>query len=253
MSESDPIRMPKASLKDLRRWDPDVFSARGPGAERRAANQPGAPADPAKSRQSADPAHARTSAHAEELQRVRTEALREGFLEGQAQARINLERLAAVLDTLKGAMSRFEEQAAEQLLQLGIAIAQQVVRTELRTHPDLLLAVVREVLDASPEGQAPRELAVHPDDLDMVRTALDASAHPESWQCVGDPTIEPGGCHLRSRMCDIDATLPTRWAQAMLCLGRDAAWIDPDSDATAVAATPAQNGKTHGPGGRERA
>jgi flagellar assembly protein FliH len=244
--------MPKASLKDLRRWDPDVFSARGPGAERRAANQPGAPADPAKPRKSGDQAHAKTAAGAEELQRVRTEALREGFLEGQAQARVNLERLGAMLGNLKEAMGRFEEQAAEQLLQLGIAIARQVVRTELRTHPDLLLAVVREVLDTSPQGQAPRELAVHPDDLDMVRTALGASAHPESWQCIGDPTIERGGCRLGSRMCDIDATLPARWAQTMLCLGRDAAWIDPTGDAAAAAAAPGDRGRTHGPGARER-
>ncbi len=238
MTELDAIRMPEESLKNLRRWSPDALTARGPGAERRAANQPATPSDI----QRHAPAAAATTAPAAPaqpdplvLRQMHEEASRQGYIEGKALAEREIARMNAVVEDLQQWVRQAEAQCAEDLLRLALGIARQVIRTELLLNPEATLRLVREVVDSAPESPGRRSLHLHPDDAGRVSEAMGSALEAGSWQLVPDASISAGGCRLSSKICDVDATLATRWQQAMQTLGRNDPFEVLDAKTTDVA------------------
>ncbi len=216
MTELDAIRMPEESLKNLRRWSPDALPARASGSERRAANQAGSAAESA-TMAAAEPPRPDPAV----LRQIHEEAARQGYIEGKALAEREIARMNALVEDLTQWVRQAEAQCGEDLLQLALGIARQVLRTELSLNHDTMLALVREVIDATPESPGRRSLHLHPTDAERVREALGTALEHGSWQVVSDPAIAAGGCRVSSKICDVDATLATRWQQAMQTLGRD--------------------------------
>jgi len=202
----DSLSIPKEELVGVRRWSPNSLAERGPGAERRAANQAGGPRG--------DPAQA-------ELALAREEAIRQGFASGRELALEQAARLRSIATGLQDAAALAEQDLAEAVLRLGIDLARNVIRSELQSHPEALLACVRDALSGAPEVFGTFELLLHPEDVEIVRTALEGETHLGNWRIIPDPGVGRGGCRLTSRSGDIDATLATRWRQALAQLGRE--------------------------------
>jgi flagellar assembly protein FliH len=228
MTELDAIRMPEESLKNLRRWNPDALTARATGTERRAANQqPGR--EGAQGRAPAPEPAPAPPPQPDPLvfRQLHEEASRQGYIEGKALAEREIARMNAVVEDLQQWVRQAEAQCADDLLRLALGIARQVVRTELTLNPDATLTLVREVIDAAPESPGRRSLHLHPADAERVIEAMGSALDAGTWQVVPDASISPGGCRLASKICDIDATLATRWQQAMQTIGRNDAWQEP--------------------------
>ena len=246
------IVIPKDQLQGMKPWRPDALKARPTAAERRAANQPEPPADDRRGQSPDDQplAAARTpllAAHewsvieaaraALELDSARVEAERaaarragftegfeSGYAEGKALVDAHLARLQSISAAMQTSIAQFDEAIADQLTKLSLDLARRVIRTELNVHPEAMLALVQEALRAVPEGGAKGEIRLHPNDLDLVRTKLTLEPSLGNWSLAPDATIEAGGCRVVTRLCDIDATLGTRWKQAMHSLGFTEAW-----------------------------
>ena len=204
MSDKDFLKMPDTELATLRRWSPNSLADRGPGAERRAANQPAARAEGQS-----------------ETTRARELAVRQGYAEGHALAAAEAARLQGIAAALQEAVAHLERDFADEIMALAIELARHVVRTEIASSSAPLLAAVREVLAAAPEALGARELCLHPDDVDLVRRELGDEEHLGAWRITADASVGRGGCRLTSKSRDIDATLTTRWQRALQRLGRD--------------------------------
>ena len=155
---------------------------------------------------------------ARQLEEIQSQAHQEGFQQGLQEGRDaglkELREQALVLEKmLQGLDKPFEQldQAVEQqLAQLAMLVARQLVRRELKTEPEQVIAVVREALAALPVAARNVRLALHPDDAALIRGALSVGESPQQLQLVEDPIQTRGGCRVYSDTSQIDASVEAR-------------------------------------------
>jgi flagellar assembly protein FliH len=197
------------------------------------ADEPPAPA--------AEPAPPEAATEAATLHDAREAAFAEGFAEGQASgalaarealeaplreaAEATAQRMEQLLDGMREQLLRSEDLLARQLLELACDLARQVVRQELRSHPQHLQPVLAEALGQLVDDHLPVTVRLHPDDLAPLQAALRDTANPPAF--VADASLSPGGCLVESPAMAVDATVEKRWARAIGNLGLDAPWSTP--------------------------
>ena len=168
---------------------------------------------------------------AEEIERMHEEAQQEGYQagyeEGLALARSEAGQLHAVLDNLNQALTKLDQDVAEELLTLSLEVARQMVRQSLALRPELINTLVREALQQMP--QIHTQIHLHPEDAQLVRTHLGDQLGHAGHRVVEDPAMERGGARLEANGAQVDATLPTRWRRIMENLGRDIPWDGDDA------------------------
>lgn len=153
------------------------------------------------------------------------EGRREGFAAGSAEGRVYVERLKALAEALDVERLRQDERLVQELLDLALAIARQMLRTALQVKPELILPVLREAMANLPTLTGNTRLLVHPDDAPVVRDFL-ASEHAHlSWKVVEDTSLRPGGFRIENAHGELDARLETRWQDIVRALGTDTAWM----------------------------
>lgn len=159
-----------------------------------------------------------------DLQAMQEEVIREGYDAGLAQAQAQAAGLAAVLQNIEGARQEMQERLADEILELALDIANQIVRTSLKVHPELILPLVREAVQALPTVQGEPMLVLNPADAEFVREQL-AELERGRWRIAADAGLPPGGCRIESAGGDVDATLGKRWARVMEALGANHDWL----------------------------
>lgn len=147
-----------------------------------------------------------------------------GYSAGYAQAEQDLQglvnaratQLAPLLSAARDAMQQLQTEHAQQVLELAINLAEQIVRCEVKTHTAPLLKVVQEALSLLTENAGRISLYVHPSDAAAVRSELHEQTH---LQVLEETAIAPGGCRLVTPQGEINATLAQRIEAARLALG----------------------------------
>ncbi len=161
----------------------------------------------------------------EELERISSEAQREGYTagyeEGAARGRMEAAELHQLIQGLDTALASFDEEVAEDLRNLAIEIARQVVRDTLATRPETVLAVVREALRSLPQQGA--LLRVNPEDAQLMRRYLEEHFEGLAHRVVEDPDVARGGCLIESAGGQVDARVETRWRRVVESLSKSAA------------------------------
>lgn len=160
-----------------------------------------------------------------DLQAMQEEVIREGYNAGLAEAQARAAGLAAVLQNIEGERQEMRERLAEEILELALDIANQIVRTSLNARPELILPLVREALQALPAVQGEPMLILSPADADFVREQLAEELERGRWRIAADAGLPPGGCRIESAGGDVDATLGKRWARVMEALGANHDWL----------------------------
>jgi flagellar assembly protein FliH len=157
---------------------------------------------------------------------ARLEGFRRGYAEGQAQALAEAERLRSIADQLAQTFSLLENKIAEQLLDLALDIARQMLRSDVKVRREALLPVVREAMQCLPDQAQRPQLLLNPADVELVRARIGDELQLNGLGIVEDHRIEPGGCRISATNCEVDATLPARWRRVISALGREVAWSD---------------------------
>lgn len=242
--------VPREELVNLKRWQSTEFTV--PGAAKSAPTL--APGNQQAVAASSDDAAAHAARLAEERQQAQaegyTEGLRagreqglqeghtqghaegyaagheQGLQEGRASARAEADAVRAVLRECKTAVAGLHEAVGPALLQLARDIAQQVVRSELKLQPELIVDVVRELLETETIAQTPATVYLHPDDAALVAHHVGEALAEDGWRIAHDATLSRGGCRIRSAYGDLDATLQTRWREICAAAGGDTPWPD---------------------------
>ena len=155
---------------------------------------------------------------ASELEEIHNQARREGFEQGLNEGRdAGREEYAQGLRLLDTAMRRLarpfeelDESVEQQLAQLAMLVARQLVRRELKTDPAQVIGVVREALAALPVAARDVRLAVNPEDAEMIRDVLSLHDCEHAIRIVEDPVQSRGGCRVLTETSQIDATVESR-------------------------------------------
>lgn len=145
----------------------------------------------------------------------------EGYAAGMATAR---ERAAVHLRALaldwSAALRQADTEVADALLTLALDLARQVVGQALKTEPQLMLAVVHQLLQSEPALSGSPQLFLHPDDAVLVKEHLHDDLHAAGWRIRFDPQLTRGGCRVQAHSGERDATLETRWERVAAALAR---------------------------------
>jgi flagellar assembly protein FliH len=172
-----------------------------------------------------------------DLQGIEREAWQQGFAEGreagiaavrkeQQATSTELDRraqnLACILDYMSKPIAALDIEVQRQLATLAGAIARQIVRREIKLHPDEIVAVIRETVALLP--LTAREVRVHlnPEDAQLVRSRLAEATADRAWSIAEDPIIARGGCRVSSESSSIDAQLEQRLGAAIAAALGDA-------------------------------
>jgi len=169
-----------------------------------------------------DPARPKETVTAEKLESIQQQAYDEGFAlgkkEGFEQTKSVLEKnsaaLASIIELLSEPLKELDDEMVEQMVQLSILIAKQVVRRELHTDQGEIVGIVREAMSALPASTRKVTLNIHPEDSELVRKAFSLGDDNESdelrWKLIEDPLVTRGGCMINSDNSRIDATVEGR-------------------------------------------
>jgi flagellar assembly protein FliH len=172
----------------------------------------------------------RTVSELEEIeQRTQQEAYAKGHAAGLAAARAETEKalnqlkaqvasIDRIASTLAQPLRDLDAQVEEQLVQLAVTIARQLVRRELRTDPAQVIAIIRETVALLPAATRDVRVHLHPDDATIVREKLATPAADRAWTIVEDPVMTRGGCRVTTDTAQIDQRLETRIQSIMATL-----------------------------------
>lgn len=159
---------------------------------------------------------------AEELESIQKQAYNEGFALGQKEGHEKKEQeiqesnasLKNIIKLLTEPLNELDDEVVEQLAQLSMIVAKQVVRRELHTDQGEIVSIVREAMNALPSSTRKIILNIHPEDAELVRNAFSLSQQDETdearWKVVEDPMISRGGCIISSENSRVDATVEAR-------------------------------------------
>jgi flagellar assembly protein FliH len=159
-------------------------------------------------------------------QQAQQEGYAAGYREGGERAAAEAARLQQIMGTLAEESQQFDQHLADELLALAMAISKQVMRQALKLRPELILAVINEVLGQLPQTQQRVQIALHPEDAALVRARMGEQIARSGWEIIEDAGLQRGGCHLHTPECDIDATLERRWQRVVAAIGDEHGWLD---------------------------
>ena len=137
-----------------------------------------------------------------------------GYEEKKAEMSNNNTAITSIIELLTEPLKDLDDEIVQQLAELSMAVAKQVVRRELHTEQGEIVGIVREAMTALPASIRKVILNIHPDDAVLIRNAFSLGETDDSdelrWKVVEDPLITRGGCKLASENSSIDATVEAR-------------------------------------------
>jgi flagellar assembly protein FliH len=165
------------------------------------------------------------------LAAARAQAEREGreagYAAGLAAASAERAELAALLTKLSAAAGDHEQRLVDEVLDLALVLARQLVGEALAVRREFILPIVSAALKQLPQSTQRVELLLNPADLTLVQKFVGTGELAGRCQWRADPSIAPGGCLIETEQCEIDVTIASRWRRLLAGLGRSDDWLEP--------------------------
>lgn len=224
----------KEDLAAYKRWNLDSFDRKAP-----VATQPTTPKAP-ENTEVIESALITTMGlpTVDEIERINEEARAEGYQAGLEEGRLageaaladamtnEMARFSGLIGNLQASLSHMDQTIAEQVLDLSLEVASQVIRSTIAVQNETLLPVIREAISALPLHHGHVMLHLNPADAGMVREQIGEQLAQTGTQIVDDNEISAGGCLLKAGTSEIDATLETRWKRVLDAIGLEPrAWL----------------------------
>ena len=162
----------------------------------------------------------------EQLNSIKQQASQEGFSKGKEEGILSaeqeiekkLKRLDELVVSFKHSIQGLEQVFEQQVIDLSIAIAKAIVRSQITTNQEVIVNVVKEALACLPKSVQDIEVLLNADDLAMLNEYINAKgllAEFKDISCKEDASISRGGCMVNSNISHVDATLEKRLADVL--------------------------------------
>lgn len=146
----------------------------------------------------------------QEYQRGYEEGRQEALHDCTAEIREKLDVVAALLQSLHHPLEALNDQVAEQLALLAGRMARSLVRRELRTDPQTIMALVRDTVAALNTSSQDIDIHLNPEDADVLRELAHLSNREQGWTVVDDPMIPRGDCKVAHGDAVVDGNLQSK-------------------------------------------
>jgi len=108
-------------------------------------------------------------------------------------------------------MAKVDKNVEQQLFQLVVQLTKTVIKKEVQTNADILMAAISEAIKALPAQEAQTQIYLHPDDIVRVQTAFGETHIKESgWRLLPAPEFEIGSCQVENSTSNIDLRIKSR-------------------------------------------
>jgi len=138
-------------------------------------------------------------------------------------------RLDAILEFQSRPLLELDEAVHTQLATLAGAVAQALIRRELKTQPGQIVAVIRDTVALLPISAREVRVHLHPEDATLVRESLAETTMDRAWTIAEDPVLTRGGCRVTSDNSTIDARVEARLGAAIAAIIGDERQSAPES------------------------
>jgi len=139
----------------------------------------------------------------------------DGLMAGQQEIQQQVSELQTLISRLNQPLLDIEAVIEEQVATITTLLLKQLVRGELATKPEHIIAVFRAAVSQLPLNNRQLKIRLHPDDLSIVKQGLASDEAQADWQWVEAPQISRGGVEFESVDTRIDATVETRLDSAI--------------------------------------
>jgi flagellar assembly protein FliH len=146
------------------------------------------------------------------------EGSRQGYEENVQVLQKKASEFASLMESLSQPFKVLDAEVEKELVKLAIGIATQIIRREIKLDPGQVIAAVREAINVLPLSSQKISLHLHPEDTELVRSALSLDEMSPAWKIVEDPLITHGGCKVYTDVSHIDATVENRLAAVIATL-----------------------------------
>jgi flagellar assembly protein FliH len=172
------------------------------------------------------------------VQAARQEGYQDGYRNGlaalESYKQTQAAQLAAHMNDQIGALASdfhqrlevLEQQLAGRMAGVALELARQVVRTELRQNPELVVDVAEQAIGVLLTSAREVMVRLHPEDHALAQAQLAEALATRGARLVADAQVSRGGCLVESDIAVVDASIEARWARAAAALGYAAPWHD---------------------------
>lgn len=177
---------------------------------------------------------------AEEIEQIHKNAHQEGYNAGQARGYQDgynqgiaavtekANQIQAVLSNLNQEMQHMDQEVAEDMLSLSLAIARQVLLQSIDAKPEMLLTVIREAISNMPPFNQHANLVLNPLDAALVKEHMGEQLAHTGWKIIEDERVTRGGCRLETSASQMDVSLSKRWERVVSAISQDSSWLIQD-------------------------
>ncbi|WP_292994687.1 flagellar assembly protein FliH [Nitrosomonas sp.] len=168
------------------------------------------------------------------FQRAKEDGYAVGLQEGNAAGRqiaeievkAEVARVQELLSKLDKDLHEMDQQVADSLLELAIALAQKVVAQALKLKPELIIPIVQEAIRNLPNAMQHPRLFLHPEDAKLVLVHLNDQLEQDHLCVREDEQISRGGCRIEASGSEINGSLEVRWQRVLSAIGQNDGWLE---------------------------
>lgn len=158
----------------------------------------------------------------EKIERIRRQAYKQAYDEGYAKGfshgeadglksmQPHIEMVQKLSQQLATPFDGMDTEIENQLAQLAVLIAKQIIRREIENDPGQIVATVREAISLLPLNSNTLYVHVHPDDYEVLKDIVHLTNKKTRLHIEQNVALQRGDCKVFTEYSSIDASLETR-------------------------------------------
>lgn len=150
----------------------------------------------------------------EEANAIREASAKEGYNEGLAAAKEDIQYLKDAMSEFYNAKQFVYDSIAPDLLEISVDIAKKIIKKELSENSEILLENIKEILAGLSKEESKIVLKVSPSQVDMLKQEMPEAVKMAGLEArvliVPDENTMEGGCMVTTDNGVIDATIETQ-------------------------------------------
>jgi len=151
-----------------------------------------------------------------ENERLKQEAIQQGYAEGMANAQSEIDakinELSKWIEILQKPTQLLDDRITQEIVQTIIWTCTHCIGVELTVNPDKLFDLLEEIKGELPSLKGNNLFCMHPDDISWAKNELSGKILPELEEIlVSDSTLSRGDFYLKGDNRELDGKIHTRF------------------------------------------
>ena len=152
----------------------------------------------------------------EEAVSIKEAAAKEGYQDGLAQAKEDIQEVKNAITEFLTAKQEVFDYIAPDILEISVDIAKKIIKKELQQDPNIILENISEILKGLSKEETKITLRVNPAQVSLLKQeipeVLNNAGLDAKILIVPDETVMEGGCMVTTTNGVIDATIEPQLA-----------------------------------------